>query len=361
MDMKEPSLVSEFSEFKNNFHYSPKDNYEWEIVSVSKDPQNKRSVYCGVSKKNNKDYLYVKQFKIFFINNEISNILKEIYFLIKLKKQKYFVILEDILLDDEKNCKRLFLIFKGNCVSLKQLIQYGEFFINNDLIRWIIYQISFGLYILHTNNIIHNDIKPSNILINEIGGITICDFGSMEYKSHESNTFTRYYSPPEFLNDTKIIRDEKSDIWALGVVAVELFLRKNLYFKNDNEEEHTTESQLKYILSKFGIQNIQKEEIQNIIEEEENSEKYILKNEELENKIPDKDALDLIKNLLVLNPKKRYTILEVLSSKYLSVFKDVDSMEVKLNKQIIDFDKINSFLIDQKVFIDIIKELRSHL
>ena len=92
-------------------------------------------------------------------------------------------------------------------------------------------------------------------------------------------------------------------MWALGVIILELFLKKNRYFSSDNEEK-TIENQLKIIFSKFGIENIQEEEIQKIIEDDINYEKYKFKDEEVIKNIEDKDAIDLISHLLVINPKK---------------------------------------------------------
>ena len=343
-------------------HYN--NNYNWNIISVSKDTNNSRIVFCGENKQNSNDCLYIKQFKLKFTDannviSDISNVLKEAYFLTILKNVKYFVKLEDMFLDNDY--KRLLLVFKGNCVSLNKLIDYktNDYLSNYDLIKWIIYQISYGLYILHSNQIIHNDIKPSNILIDEIGGITICDFGSAAYKNKESDSYTRYYSSPEFLSNTNKIRDEKSDMWSLGVIMVELFLKKNRFFKCDDEEK-TIENQLKGIFSKLGIENIKPEEISNIIEDDNNYEKYKLKNEEIIKNIPDKDAIDLITNLLVINPKKRYTSKEVLNSKYLLDYKDTDPLDAKVQENLI-YEKLNDSFIDVNKFIEIIGDLRSRL
>lgn len=354
------------TEFFDHFHYQKKDDYYWNIVSVSKDDQNKRSVFCGINKEDKNDCIYVKQIKISFeeIDNYINTqILKEIYFLVLLRKQKYIVHLDDILLDDYENCKRLFLVFKGNCVSINKLISYGgnDYLSNKDLIKWIIYQIAFGLYFLHSNNIIHNDIKPSNILIDQRGGVTICDFGSATYKYEDSFSYTRYYASPEFLNDVNLTRDEKSDMWALGVILVELHLKKNCYFKDINNEEKSNENQLRYILKQSGInENIDKSLIKELINSE-NSKNILFKIEEIE-KINDPDAVDLIQHLLRLNPKERYTAEQVLKSKYLdiNILKGIDSFEINKIQEEMTYKKLFE-LIDKKKFLDIISELISLL
>lgn len=353
------------SEFFEHFPYNEKGKYDWEIISVSKDAQNKRSVFYGINKVNANDYIYVKQIKINFsqINNiENINILREIYFLVLLINQNYIVQLNDILLDSETNCKHLFLIFKGNSVSLNKLISFqgNDYLSNKDLIKWIIYQISFGLFILHSNKIIHNDIKPSNILINEIGGITICDLGSASFKGEDSFSYTRYYSAPEFLIDTSIKRDEKNDVWGLGVIIIELFLKRNLYFKNNGDK--TNKSQLKVILSKFGInadiQNMTNEEIKQLIEESYDK-KIIFTNDEIE-AIKDENALELIQNLLSLNPKKRFNAEDILKSKYLiSDFKDFEPLTANIKE--LKIQNFQNELIDNNKFVDIVVELRSKL
>ena len=354
------------TEFYDHFPDKKKEDYHWDIVSVSKDDQNKRSVFCGINKEDKEDCIYVKQMKLSFEENDYfinTQILKEIYFLVLLRKQKYIVHLDDILLNDNDKCERLFLIFKGNCVSVNKLISYGanDYLSNKNLIKWIIYQISFGLYILHSNNIIHNDIKPSNILIDQKGGVTICDFGSAAFKEEDSFSYTRYYAAPEFLDDVNIKRDEKSDMWALGVILVELYLKQNCYFKDINNEDKSNDSQLKYILKKSGInENIEKSLIKELINSN-NSKKIIFKLEEVQ-KIDDQDAIDLLQHLLCLNPKERYTAEQVLKSKYLDlpILKSIDSFEINKIEEEKIYNKIFK-LTDKEQFKIIITELRSIL
>ena len=336
-----------------------RENYDWELISVSRDDTNKRTVFCGINKNDKNDCIHVKQFKVFVDENweqEIKQIFKEINFLCILQQYDYFVKLDDILIDKDK-AKKLYLIFKGNTISLNKMIRsdYYNNLNNDDLTKWIIFQISLGLYILHSNKIIHNDIKPSNILIDEVGGIFISDFGSSCFSDEEGDSYTLYYASPEFLNNFEK-RDEKYDMWALGVIIIELFIKENKFFdfKKDNSE-----SQLKCILSKFGINgNLEKNEINNIIYNDEN--KYVFNIGEIESKVRDPNAIELIKNLIVLNPKKRFTAEQVLKSKY---FEDlIEPLAFKID--LIDSQTKNDLfnkLIDKNNFVDILTELRSKI
>lgn len=51
----------------------------------------------------------------------------------------------------------------------------GQF--SEGCIKFILWQTLRGLYFLHTNSIIHRDIKSENILVNSEGTVKLCDFG----------------------------------------------------------------------------------------------------------------------------------------------------------------------------------------
>lgn len=85
-------------------------------------------------------------------------------------------------------------------------------------------QIASGLEAAHTNNIIHRDIKPQNILIARDGTAKVTDFGIA--KAASSNTITasamgsvHYISPEQARGG---FSDEKSDIYSLGVSMYEM-------------------------------------------------------------------------------------------------------------------------------------------
>ncbi|GAP16017.1 protein containg leucine rich repeat [Longilinea arvoryzae] len=106
-------------------------------------------------------------------------------------------------------------------VSLDQLAREKAF--NRQQAVSIILQLSEILIYLHgqTPAIIHRDIKPQNIIIDEQGQITLIDFGiSRNYNegSQEDTVIfgTRHYSPPEQYGFSQT--DCRSDIYSLGVL-----------------------------------------------------------------------------------------------------------------------------------------------
>ena len=80
---------------------------------------------------------------------------------------------------------------------------------------------------LHSNQIVHLDIKPDNILLTRINNdVKLIDFGFCHTDCYTDTTgHTEQFAAPEQLNNAEI--DERSDIYALGRI-IEL-LPKGIY------------------------------------------------------------------------------------------------------------------------------------
>lgn len=86
-------------------------------------------------------------------------------------------------------------------------------------------QITRGLAAAHSHSIIHRDIKPSNVMYTSSGLVKIVDFG-LARVTEQTATLTHgavgtvgYMAPEQSLNGGA---DERSDIWALGVLLAEM-------------------------------------------------------------------------------------------------------------------------------------------
>ncbi len=96
-------------------------------------------------------------------------------------------------------------------------------------------EIARGLGEAHSRNIVHRDIKPSNVMLASTGAVKIVDFGLAHVMSGQTASQTgisgtvSYMSPEQSLGKTV---DERSDIWALGVVLAEMLTGRNPFQGN---------------------------------------------------------------------------------------------------------------------------------
>lgn len=323
-------LINDFQLYDlSNFDWYYKDEFDWNDFIYSK---NKRTVFFG-NKKDNPDFkVILKKIKINHNSKKsYEQILKEIYFLVCCKNNSNFAQIVDIFWSDDENY--IFLIFKYEGVSLKDLMDYKEFDYTkiNGFIKYVIFQIIVGLNMLHKAKLIHNDIKPSNILITSVGKTKICDLGSLD-KSGNTRFSTIYYSSPDALLQKKT--SEKDDMWSVGVIMIELYKRFEGIF-NFNSINSPFKSnkirQLDAILSNYKI-FINNQEF-NINNNNINFIEEIIKNKEFKKynfdaKLNlddigknDPGAIELIKKLLEIDPDKRFNAKQALDSSYLSDYK----------------------------------------
>ena len=95
--------------------------------------------------------------------------------------------------------------------------------IESEEAAWLIFNICEGLKFTHAQKIIHRDLKPQNILLKN-GVPKISDWGLSRVITESTSTtaasFTPNYAAPEQIG--KKAKDERTDIWQLGVIFYEL-------------------------------------------------------------------------------------------------------------------------------------------
>ncbi|CAK5128113.1 unnamed protein product [Meloidogyne enterolobii] len=148
------------------------------------------------------------------------------------------------------------LVFEFVPATLAQL--KTEYFENRNVldIKLCMWQLFAGLDHLKKLNIIHRDIKPTNLLVNPTSGrLTIADFGSAIYLPRYINRYQlnyivdRFYRPPELILGAERY-DCLLDVWSAGCVFAELYLGEAL-FKGNSQI-----NQLQFIYTKLGTPTV---------------------------------------------------------------------------------------------------------
>ncbi|KAI5298871.1 Serine/threonine-protein kinase PRP4 [Ascosphaera atra] len=110
--------------------------------------------------------------------------------------------------------------------------------INLKAIRVYAQQLFLGLSLLQKCGIIHADLKPDNLLVNEGRNVLkICDLGSASPVSENEITpylVSRFYRAPEII--LGLPYDCAADVWSVGCTLYELYTGKILFTGRNNNQ-----------------------------------------------------------------------------------------------------------------------------
>ncbi|KAM9210304.1 cyclin-dependent kinase 3 isoform 1-T1 [Dugong dugon] len=134
------------------------------------------------------------------------------------------------LLDVVHSEKKLYLVFEFLSQDLKK---YMDSTLASELplhlVKSYLFQLLQGVNFCHSHRVIHRDLKPQNLLINELGAIKLADFGlarafGVPLRTYTHEVVTLWYRAPEILLGSKFY-STAVDVWSIGCIFAEMVER----------------------------------------------------------------------------------------------------------------------------------------
>uniref|UniRef100_A0A674ALY4 cyclin-dependent kinase n=1 Tax=Salmo trutta TaxID=8032 RepID=A0A674ALY4_SALTR len=157
--------------------------------------------------------------------------------LLKDLKHANIVTLHDIVHTD----KSLTLVFEYLDKDLKQYMDDCGNIMSMHNVKIFLFQILRGLAYCHKRKVLHRDLKPQNLLINERGELKLADFGlarakSVPTKTYSNEVVTLWYRPPDVLLGSSEYSTQ-IDMWGVGCIFYEMAAGRPLFPGSTVEDE----------------------------------------------------------------------------------------------------------------------------
>ncbi|XP_032828300.2 cyclin-dependent kinase 17-like isoform X2 [Petromyzon marinus] len=232
--------------------------------------------------------------------------------LLKDLKHANIVTLHDIIHTD----KSLTLVFEYLEKDLKQYMDDCGNIMHMHNVKLFLYQLLRGLAYCHKRRVLHRDLKPQNLLINDKGELKLADFGlarakSVPTKTYSNEVVTLWYRPPDvLLGSTEY--STPIDMWGVGCIFFEMAAGRPLFPGSTVEDE---------LLLIFRMLGTPSEDTWPAILAHEEYKAYKFpkyKAEPLINHAPrlDADGLDLLSKLLQYEARRRVSAEEGMRHPY---------------------------------------------
>ncbi|CAJ1033481.1 Protein kinase domain/Protein tyrosine kinase/Lipopolysaccharide kinase (Kdo/WaaP) family, putative [Leishmania lindenbergi] len=224
--------------------------------------------------------------------------------------------------EDPENFEHFYIVMDIMETDLKQVLRSGQE-LTEAHIQFFIYQVLRALHIIHSAGVIHRDITPANILVNTNCDLKICDFGLAKEENDQGEYMTdyvtmRWYRAPELVMEGKDY-SVQIDVWGIGCILGELLGSRPLFQGKDRV------NQLDKIVDLIGTPS--DEDISSVGSAA--AQKYLKKKgyrprPDWRQRYPNAsvEALDLLRRMLVFNPKQRITVLQAMRHPFLDQLHD---------------------------------------
>ncbi|XP_074849996.1 cyclin-dependent kinase-like 5 [Carettochelys insculpta] len=164
----------------------------------------------------------IKKFKDSEENEEVKETTLRELKMLRTLKQENIVELKEAF----RRRGKLYLVFEYVEKNMLELLEEMPNGVPPEKVKSYIYQLIKAIHWCHKNDIVHRDIKPENLLISHSDVLKLCDFGFARNLSEGSNAnyteyvATRWYRSPELLLGAPY--GKSVDMWSVGCILGEL-------------------------------------------------------------------------------------------------------------------------------------------
>lgn len=228
---------------------------------------------------------------------------------------------------------RLYLIFEFLSYDLKRFMDTlgKEEYLQPETLKSYTFQILQAMCFCHQRRVIHRDLKPQNLLVDDKGAIKLADFGlaraiGIPIRVYTHEVVTLWYRAPEILMGAQRY-SMGVDMWSIGCIFAEMATKKPL-FQGDSEIDELfrifrilgTPTELEW----NGVESLPDYKPtfpkwrENYLREkfyDKKSQKYLM----------DDDAFSLLEGLLIYDPALRISSKKALNHSY---FHDIDTSKL---------------------------------
>lgn len=230
------------------------------------------------------------------------------------------------LLDIVHHDAKLYLIFEFLDLDLKKYMDSTQG-LAKSLIKSYLHQLVDGIRFCHAHRILHRDLKPQNLLIDQLGTLKLADFGlarafGIPLRTYTHEVVTLWYRSPEILLGSKHY-STSVDMWSVGCIFAEMVTKRPL-FPGDSEIDE--------LFRIFRLLGTPTEEtwasVASLPDYKDSFPKWTPNGDKgLSEAVPtlDKDGVDLLRQLLIYDPAIRISAKRALLHPYFHGMGKVDN------------------------------------